>query len=71
MIVTNKAVDFTATAVLGNNEIVEDFNLYKNIGEKGAVVLSKRFYLRMPERDHRIRSQISRFQIQGHRSYRR
>ena len=38
MIVTNKAVDFTATAVLGSNEIVEDFNLYKNIGEKGAVV---------------------------------
>ena len=38
MIVTNKAVDFTATAVLGNNEIDEDFNLYKNIGEKGAVV---------------------------------
>ena len=38
MVVTNKAVDFTATAVLGNNEIVEDFNLYKNIGEKGAVV---------------------------------
>nr|WP_314882198.1 peroxiredoxin [uncultured Campylobacter sp.] len=38
MVVTNKAVDFTATAVLGNNEIAEDFNLYKNIGEKGAVV---------------------------------
>ena len=38
MIVTNKAVDFTASAVLGSNEIVEDFNLYKNIGEKGAVV---------------------------------
>ncbi|MBQ7270787.1 MAG: peroxiredoxin [Campylobacter sp.] len=38
MIVTNKAIDFTATAVLGNNQIVEDFNLYKNIGEKGAVV---------------------------------
>lgn len=38
MIVTNKAVDFTATAVLGDNSIVEDFNLYKNIGEKGAVV---------------------------------
>ena len=38
MVVTNKAVDFTASAVLGNNEIVEDFNLYKNIGEKGAVV---------------------------------
>ena len=38
MIVTNKAVNFTASAVLGSNEIVEDFNLYKNIGEKGAVV---------------------------------
>ena len=38
MVVTNKAVDFTASAVLGSNEIVEDFNLYKNIGEKGAVV---------------------------------
>ncbi|EAK6253142.1 peroxiredoxin, partial [Campylobacter jejuni] len=31
-------LDFTAPAVLGNNEIVQDFNLYKNIGSKGAVV---------------------------------
>lgn len=38
MIVTKKAPDFTAPAVLGNNRIVEDFNLYENIGEKGAVV---------------------------------
>lgn len=38
MIVTTKAIDFTAPAVLGDNRIVEDFNLYKNIGEKGAVV---------------------------------
>ncbi len=38
MIVTKKALDFTAPAVLGNNEIVQDFNLYKNIGAKGAVV---------------------------------
>ncbi|MBL0721518.1 MAG: peroxiredoxin [Sulfurovum sp.] len=38
MIVTNKAPDFTATAVLGNNQIVEDFNLYKNLGEKGTVL---------------------------------
>lgn len=38
MIVTKKALDFTAPAVLGNNEIVQDFNLYKNIGPKGAVV---------------------------------
>lgn len=38
MIVTKKAPDFTAAAVLGDNQIVEDFNLYKNIGPKGAVV---------------------------------
>jgi peroxiredoxin (alkyl hydroperoxide reductase subunit C) len=38
MIVTKKAPDFTAKAVLGNNEIVNDFNLYKNLGENGAVV---------------------------------
>ncbi len=38
MLVTNKAPDFTATAVLGDNQIVEDFNLYKNFGEKGTVI---------------------------------
>jgi len=38
MLVTNKAPDFTATTVLGNNQIVEDFNLYENFGEKGTVL---------------------------------
>jgi len=38
MIVTKKAPDFTAPAVLANGEIVEDFNLYENIGENGAVL---------------------------------
>lgn len=38
MLVTNKAPNFTATAVLGNNEIVGDFNLYKNLGTNGAVL---------------------------------
>ncbi len=38
MIVTNKAPDFTATAVLGNNQIVDDFNLMENLGKKGAVL---------------------------------
>lgn len=38
MLVTNKAPDFTATTVMGNNEIVEDFNLYKNLGDKGTVI---------------------------------
>ena len=38
MIVTNKAPDFTATAVLADGSIVEDFNLYDNLGENGAVL---------------------------------
>ncbi len=38
MIVTTKATDFTAAAVLADGSIVEDFKLYKNIGKKGAVV---------------------------------
>ncbi len=38
MIVTNKAPDFTATAVLGNNQIVDDFNLMENLGKNGAVL---------------------------------
>jgi len=37
-LVTKKAPDFTANAVLGDNTIVDNFNLYENIGEKGAVV---------------------------------
>jgi len=38
MIVTKKAPDFTATAVLADGQIVEDFNLMDNLGEKGAVL---------------------------------
>ena len=38
MLVTNKAPDFTATAVLADGSIVDDFNLYQNFGEKGTVV---------------------------------
>lgn len=38
MIVTKKAQELSAPAVLGNNQIVENFSLYKNIGSKGAVV---------------------------------
>ena len=38
MLVTKKAPDFTATAVLADGSISEDFNLYKNIGIKGAVL---------------------------------
>lgn len=38
MLVTNKAPDFTATAVLGDNQIVDNFNLYDNFGTKGTVL---------------------------------
>ncbi len=38
MLVTKKAPDFTATTVLGNNEIIEEFNLYDNFGENGTVL---------------------------------
>jgi len=38
MLVTKKAPDFTAAAVLANGQIVEDFNLMDNLGEKGAVL---------------------------------
>ena len=37
MLVTNPAPDFTATTVLGNGSIVEDFKLSENFGEKGTV----------------------------------
>ncbi|RAX58040.1 peroxidase [Helicobacter monodelphidis] len=38
MLVTKKAPNFTAAAVLASNEIVDSFELYKNIGKNGAVV---------------------------------
>ena len=38
MLVTKKAPDFTATAVLANGQIVDGFNLMENLGEKGAVL---------------------------------
>jgi len=38
MLVTNPAPDFTATAVLADGSIVEDFNLKENLGANGAVL---------------------------------
>ncbi len=38
MLVTSPAPDFTATAVLADGSIVEDFKLSENYGEKGTVV---------------------------------
>jgi peroxiredoxin (alkyl hydroperoxide reductase subunit C) len=38
MLVTTPAPDFTATAVLGDGSIVEDFKLSENFGKKGTVI---------------------------------
>ena len=38
MLVTNPAPDFTATAVLADGSIVEEFKLSENYGKKGTVV---------------------------------
>ncbi|MCI0500990.1 MAG: peroxiredoxin [Epsilonproteobacteria bacterium] len=38
MLVTKKAPDFTATAVLADGSIVDNFNLMSNLGPKGAVL---------------------------------
>ncbi len=38
MLVTKKAPDFIAPAVLADGTIVDNFNLYENFGEKGTVL---------------------------------
>ena len=38
MLVTKQAPDFTATAVLADGQIVEDFKLSENYGDKGTVL---------------------------------
>ncbi len=38
MLVTKKAPEFTAAAVLADGSIVENFKLYDNFGEKGTVL---------------------------------
>jgi len=38
MIVTKKSPEFSATAVMPNNEINENFSLYENFGENGTVL---------------------------------
>ena len=38
MLVTKKAPDFTATTVLGDGSIADNFNLYENFGENGTVL---------------------------------
>lgn len=61
MLVTRKAPDFKAPAVLPNNQIVEDFELSKNLGKNGAIVFfwPKDFTFVCPSEilamDHRVK----------------
>ena len=48
VLVTRQAPDFTCAAVLGNGEIVNNFNFKKHINGKAAVyLLSIRLYFRL------------------------
>jgi len=38
MLVTKKAPEFTATAIMPNNKIEDNFSLYENFGENGTVL---------------------------------
>ncbi|RDU63205.1 peroxidase [Helicobacter didelphidarum] len=61
MLVTRKAPDFTAPAVLANNQIVENFELSKNLGKNGAILFfwPKDFTFVCPSEilamDHRVK----------------
>lgn len=61
MFVTRKAPDFKAPAVLANNQIVNDFELSKNLGKNGAVLFfwPKDFTFVCPSEilamDHRVK----------------
>ncbi|CAM2867817.1 peroxiredoxin [Helicobacter felis] len=61
MLVTKLAPNFKATAVLGNNQVVEDFELSKNLGKNGAVLFfwPKDFTFVCPSEiiafDHRVK----------------
>ncbi|WP_104732473.1 peroxiredoxin [Helicobacter salomonis] len=61
MLVTKLAPDFKATAVLPNNQVVEDFELSKNLGRNGAVLFfwPKDFTFVCPSEiiafDHRVK----------------
>ena len=62
MLVTKKAPNFKAPAVLADNQIVEDFELARNLGRNGAVVFfwPKDFTFVCPSEiiamDHRVKT---------------
>ena len=48
VLVTRPAPDFTAAAVLGNGEIVENFNFKQHTNGKATVLLANGLHLRLP-----------------------
>ena len=50
VLVTRQAPDFTSSAVLGNGEIVNNFNFKKHVNGKAAVLFFYpiRLYFRLP-----------------------
>lgn len=67
MLVTKKAPNFTAPAVLENNKIVQDFELYKNFGENGLVLFfwPKDFTFVCPSEIIAFDNRISQFKERG------
>ncbi|ANV98521.1 peroxidase [Helicobacter enhydrae] len=67
MLVTNKAPDFKATAVLADNQIVDNFELSKNIGKNGAVLFfwPKDFTFVCPSEIIAFDKRVKDFQAKG------
>lgn len=67
MLVTKKAPNFTAPAVLENNKIVQDFELYKNFGENGLVLFfwPKDFTFVCPSEIIAFDNRINQFKERG------
>lgn len=68
MIVTKKAPNFIAPAVLPNGKIVEDFELYKNSGEKGIILFfwPKDFTFVCPSEIIAFDNKMSQFREKGY-----
>ncbi len=60
VLVTRQAPDFTAAAVLGNGEIVENFNLKKAPERQTSrpILLANGLYFRLPFRIDRFRPSL-------------
>lgn len=68
MIVTKKAPNFIAPAVMPDGKIVEDFELYKNSGEKGIVLFfwPKDFTFVCPSEIIAFDNKMSQFREKGY-----